>query len=205
MDIFLFDREFLRGGRCVHVPDPARGRGRHRDRDRALHHAHAASARKNREHVDQARARARERRLRQGAGDDQQGRLRRSSRLLGMGLARQGAVRRRDDIEIAMEESMMEIIPQLEKRTHYLALVREHRDAARPAGHRHRPDPGVHRGGERQPGGEGQPAVGQHLGGDEQHGLRPDRRDAAARDRTRSCRPRRARSSTASRRPRSSS
>ncbi|MDH5765727.1 MAG: MotA/TolQ/ExbB proton channel family protein [Gammaproteobacteria bacterium] len=42
--------------------------------------------------------------------------------LLSMGLARQGAVRRRDDIEIAMEESMMEIIPQLEKRTPYVAL-----------------------------------------------------------------------------------
>jgi len=39
------------------------------------------------------------------------------SQMLGMGLARQGAVRRREDIEIAMEESMMEIIPQLEKRT----------------------------------------------------------------------------------------
>lgn len=44
------------------------------------------------------------------------------SRLLNMGLARQGAVRRRDDIEIAMEEGMMEIIPQLEKRTSYIAL-----------------------------------------------------------------------------------
>jgi biopolymer transport protein ExbB len=44
------------------------------------------------------------------------------SRLLAMGLARQGAVRRREDIEIAMEESMMEIIPQLEKRTSYVAL-----------------------------------------------------------------------------------
>jgi biopolymer transport protein ExbB len=40
-----------------------------------------------------------------------------------MGLARQGAVRRRDDIEIAMEESMMEIVPQLEKRTSYVALA----------------------------------------------------------------------------------
>jgi biopolymer transport protein ExbB len=45
------------------------------------------------------------------------------SQMLGMGLARQGAVRRRDDIEIAMEESMMEIIPQLEKRTPYVALL----------------------------------------------------------------------------------
>ncbi len=43
--------------------------------------------------------------------------------LLAMGLARQGAVRRREDIEIAMEESMMEIIPQLEKRTAYVALA----------------------------------------------------------------------------------
>ncbi len=45
------------------------------------------------------------------------------SRLLGMGLALQGAVRRREDIEIAMEEGMMEIIPQLEKRTPYVALA----------------------------------------------------------------------------------
>jgi biopolymer transport protein ExbB len=43
--------------------------------------------------------------------------------MLGMGLARQGAVRRREDIEIAMEESLMEIVPQLEKRTPYLALL----------------------------------------------------------------------------------
>ena len=45
------------------------------------------------------------------------------SQLLSMGLARQGAVRRREDIEIAMEESMMEIIPQLEKRTPYVGLA----------------------------------------------------------------------------------
>jgi biopolymer transport protein ExbB len=43
------------------------------------------------------------------------------SLMLGSGLARQGAVRRREDVEVAMEESMMEIVPQLEKRTHYLA------------------------------------------------------------------------------------
>jgi biopolymer transport protein ExbB len=45
------------------------------------------------------------------------------SRVLGMGLALQGAVRRRDDVEKAMQESMMEIVPQLEKRTHYLATL----------------------------------------------------------------------------------
>ena len=43
------------------------------------------------------------------------------SRVLSMGLAVQGAVRRREDVEKAMQESMMEIVPQLEKRTHYLA------------------------------------------------------------------------------------
>ncbi len=45
------------------------------------------------------------------------------SQMMGMGLARQGAVKRREDVEIAMEESLMEIIPQLEKRTPYLALL----------------------------------------------------------------------------------
>ena len=45
------------------------------------------------------------------------------AKMLEMGLARQGAVRRREDIEIAMEESMMEIIPQLERRTPYVALL----------------------------------------------------------------------------------
>jgi len=45
------------------------------------------------------------------------------AQMLGMGLARQGAVRRREDIEIAMEESLMEIIPQLERRTPYVALL----------------------------------------------------------------------------------
>jgi biopolymer transport protein ExbB len=45
------------------------------------------------------------------------------SQVLGMGLSLQGAVHRRDDIEIAMEESMMEIVPRLEKRTPYVALA----------------------------------------------------------------------------------
>jgi len=45
------------------------------------------------------------------------------SRVLNMGLSLQGTVRRREDIEIAMEESMMEIVPRLEKRTPYVALA----------------------------------------------------------------------------------
>ena len=41
--------------------------------------------------------------------------------ILTYGLARIQAVKRRDDIEKAMEESLMGIVPKLEKRTHYLA------------------------------------------------------------------------------------
>lgn len=42
------------------------------------------------------------------------------SQLLSVGLARQGAVRRVDDVEKAMRTNLMELIPRLEKRTHYL-------------------------------------------------------------------------------------
>jgi biopolymer transport protein ExbB len=45
------------------------------------------------------------------------------SRLLGVGLALQGAVRRRDDVKVAMQEAMTQIMPRLEKRTHYLATL----------------------------------------------------------------------------------
>jgi biopolymer transport protein ExbB len=41
--------------------------------------------------------------------------------ILSYGLARIASARRRDDIEKAMEESLMDIVPRLEKRTHYLA------------------------------------------------------------------------------------
>ena len=41
--------------------------------------------------------------------------------ILTYGLARVQSARRRDDIEKAMEESLMGVMPQLEKRTHYLA------------------------------------------------------------------------------------
>ena len=41
--------------------------------------------------------------------------------ILTYGLARISSAKRRDDIEKAMEESLMGIVPKLEKRTHYLA------------------------------------------------------------------------------------
>lgn len=44
------------------------------------------------------------------------------AQMLSMGLEVQGTVRRRDDIEVAMEEAMMEITPQLEARTVYISM-----------------------------------------------------------------------------------
>ncbi len=41
--------------------------------------------------------------------------------ILSYGLARVQASRRRDDVEKAMEESLMEVVPGLERRTHYLS------------------------------------------------------------------------------------
>ncbi len=43
------------------------------------------------------------------------------ARLINNGLSRINGARRREDIDAAMEEGMMEIVPKLEKRTHYLA------------------------------------------------------------------------------------
>lgn len=41
--------------------------------------------------------------------------------ILSYGLSRLGTARRRDDVEKAMEESLLETLPRIEKRTHYLA------------------------------------------------------------------------------------
>src|SRR5258707_5915830 len=41
--------------------------------------------------------------------------------ILSYGLARISSTTRRDDVEKAMEESLMDVVPRLEKRTHYLA------------------------------------------------------------------------------------
>ena len=43
--------------------------------------------------------------------------------ILTYGLYRVKSARRRDDIEKAMEESLMEVLPRLEKRTHYSATL----------------------------------------------------------------------------------
>ena len=43
--------------------------------------------------------------------------------ILNYGLARIASARRRDDVEKAMDESLLEVIPRIEKRTHYLASL----------------------------------------------------------------------------------
>jgi biopolymer transport protein ExbB/TolQ len=43
------------------------------------------------------------------------------AKILNYGLSRLKGARRREDIETAMEEGLMEIVPRLERRTHYLS------------------------------------------------------------------------------------
>ena len=45
------------------------------------------------------------------------------AKILNYGLARIKGARRREDIETAMEEGLMEMIPRLERRTHYLSAL----------------------------------------------------------------------------------
>jgi biopolymer transport protein ExbB/TolQ len=45
------------------------------------------------------------------------------STIMRYGLSRVATAQRRDDIEKAMEESLIEVIPRLEKRTHYLSTL----------------------------------------------------------------------------------
>lgn len=45
------------------------------------------------------------------------------SKIISYGLHRHAHGRRRDDIEVAMEEGLMEVTPQLEKRTTYIATL----------------------------------------------------------------------------------
>jgi len=104
------------------------------------------------------------------------------SKLLSMGLDRQGAVRRREDIEIAMEESMMEIIPQLEKRTPYVALASNIATLLGLLGTIMGLIEAFTAVANGEPRGESRSTLGQHLGRDEHDGFRSDRRHSASRD-----------------------
>lgn len=44
-------------------------------------------------------------------------------RIMSHGLSRLRSARRREDVEMALEESLMETIPEFERRTHYLATL----------------------------------------------------------------------------------
>ena len=76
------------------------------------------------------------------------------------GLNRVRSARRREDIEQAMEESLMEVLPRLEKRTHYLATFANMATLMGLLGHDHRPHRRVHGRLEREPGREGRAPVG---------------------------------------------
>jgi hypothetical protein len=89
--------------------------------------------------------------------------------ILNYGVARVASARRRDDIEKAMDESLLEVIPRIEKRTHYLVVAGQCRPVDRFAGHHHRPDRRLQRGGDRKPRRESQLAGRGHFGGHEQH------------------------------------
>lgn len=45
------------------------------------------------------------------------------SRILSYGLSSLAKARRKDDVQMAMEEGLMEVIPKVERRTHYLATL----------------------------------------------------------------------------------
>ena len=97
-----------------------------------------------------------------------------------MGLSLQGTVRRREDIEIAMEESMMEIVPRLEKRTPYVALASSIATLLGLLGTIMGLIQAFTAVCQREPRREGGPAVGEYLGCDEHDGIRPDGRHSAA-------------------------
>jgi hypothetical protein len=83
--------------------------------------------------------------------------------ILNYGVARVASARRRDDIEKAMDESLLEVIPRIEKRTHYLSSLANVGLLIGLLGS--------------ESGREGESAGGRHFGGDEQHRVRVGRGD----------------------------
>ena len=96
------------------------------------------------------------------------------SQVLNMGLSLQGAVRRREDIEIAMEESMMQIVPRLEKRTPYVALASSIATLLGLLGTIMGLIQAFTAVANANPAEKADSAVGQYLGRNEHHGIRPD-------------------------------
>ena len=92
------------------------------------------------------------------------------TRIVQAGLMR--ANRWDEEINSAMEEAGLRELPQLEKRTGYLAMLGQPGHPGRPARDHHRSHQVVRRRRRRRPVAEGDAAVEGHLGGHELHGLR---------------------------------
>ena len=102
------------------------------------------------------------------------------ARIIADGMNRRAISRRRSDIEYAMEEGLLEILPNIERRTPYLATFANIATLLGSARYHHRPDCGVHRGRQCRSGGESHAAVPEYFHCHEHHGLRSDGGDSAA-------------------------
>ena len=120
-------------------------------------------------------------------------------KIVSYGLTRMQSPGRREDFDAAMEEGMMEIVPRLEKRTHYIATFANVITLVGLLGTIIGLIKGFTAVASVNPAEKARDALGLDLDRDEQHRVRADGRDPVPARSTRSCRPRRARSSTASR------
>ena len=107
------------------------------------------------------------------------------------GLNRVRSARRREDIEQAMEESLMEVMPRLEKRTHYLATFANMATLMGLLGTIIGLIDAFTAVSNANPAEKAELLSAQHLDRHELHGVRPDGRDSARARCTRCCRRRR--------------
>ena len=114
--------QFLQGRRGIPVPAGLDIRGRRSDRHRAIRvpdpRNHSQS-----QPVGHAGAGLERRELQASGGLCTQNSKASIATILNYGVARVASARRRDDIEKAMDESLLEVIPRIEKRTHYLSSL----------------------------------------------------------------------------------
>ena len=99
-------------------------------------------------------------------------------KIVSYGLTRMQSPGRREDFDAAMEEGMMEIVPRLEKRTHYIATFANVITLVGLLGTIIGLIKGFTAVAQRQPGREGADALGLDLDRDEQHRVRADGRDS---------------------------
>ncbi len=104
------------------------------------------------------------------------------SRIIADGLARMSTTRRRQDIEFAMEEQLLEVLPEHRAAYAVSGNVCEHRNFAGTARHHHRADRGIHRSGKCGSGRKSRVTVVEYCNCDEHDRVRFDRRDSVAAD-----------------------